>query len=152
MRRGRRICLATVLLFALACCAGSAQDADRTGRLVCAWLMMTDGVDFPGGCFSGLPIQYHAGGTYSAWGEAGRWRIAGGRLVETALSNDPLLVEDSAVDKGRPHVASLRWIGLDRFEKRWPDGHVREFRRCPDRNISGVTSSAGLAGGSGALR
>ena len=119
------------LLGSTTCPAHSSAKTGPDQRLVGAWLMIADRVDFPNGCFSDLPIQYHPDGTIRPGARAGTWRLSGERLMETATSSDPLLVDDSAVERGKPHESSLRWSGLERFSNRGPDGRARRFRRCP---------------------
>jgi hypothetical protein len=92
--------------------------------------MMDGKVAYPAGCRSGLPIQYRADGTYAMWGEAGTWRLERDQLTETVRSANPLL-SDSSVPLGTSYRSTLRWNGADRFWKRYSDGKLVQFRRCP---------------------
>ena len=111
------------------------EPARRLGapELVGTWLMMNEGVRFPQGCNSSLPVQYYSDGTLRLWGESGTWRLEGDRLIETSTDFDPLIVDRSDVQLGKPYVSTLRWNDRNRIWKQYADGDIREFLRCPKR-------------------
>jgi hypothetical protein len=115
------------LLGALCACGQPAP----IGSLEGTWLMLDQGTRFPEACASGTTIQYRTDGTYSLWGEAGRWRLNRGVLTETMTSTDPVVGDGRPEDIGKAFVSTIRWNGPDRFRKRFADGSEHEFRRCP---------------------
>ena len=121
----------TLLLIALASCTVNSPQPDRSW-LAGEWVMMDGVVRFPLTCGSTARLRYDVDGSYSLWGEAGTWRLNGSVLTETMSGFEPLHVDRSVADVGRPYVSTLRWIDRDRFLKRFVDGSVREFRRCPE--------------------
>lgn len=96
--------------------------------------MMAGGLDYPLVCGSHGPITYHADGTYVVWGEVGTWQLEGDVLTETKTYADPMHVDVSSKDIGRPNSSSLQWADQNAFLKRYDDGSVRAFRRCPKSN------------------
>lgn len=97
------------------------------------WVMMGDALEFPRACGSHGPISYEPNGNYVLWGEAGTWRQDGQHLTETMTGFDPMHVDRAASDIDKPVVSTLEWIDQDSFSKRYADGSVRMFRRCPDK-------------------
>jgi hypothetical protein len=113
----------------LAACGGKTSPA-LTGE----WVMMDGSMEFPQACGSHGPITYTPDGKYSIWGEAGTWRLDGEALTETMTGFDPMHMDRMDEDIGKPVASTLRWLDPDRFSKRFADGSVREFRRCPGRD------------------
>lgn len=97
------------------------------------WVMMDGVLQFPRVCGAHGPITYSADGQYSLWGEAGTWRLDDGKLTETMTGVEPMHVDRSPEEIGKPDVSTIRWLDRDRFTKRFADGSVFEFRRCPAR-------------------
>jgi hypothetical protein len=121
---------AIALLLALGACATTPPGPSGPERLVGTWLMIEADLEFPLACASGLPIAYAADGTYALYEESGVWRLDGDVLTETATA----LTEAGDPDTshlGRPFVSRIRWRGPDRFRKRFAEGNVETFRRCP---------------------
>lgn len=102
--------------------------------LVGEWVMMGDVLEFPIACGSHGPVTYHEDGIYSLWGEVGTWRLDGKVLTETMTSFEPMHVDRSARDVGKPQVSTLQWADQNAFLKRYANGETRAFRRCPDRH------------------
>ena len=95
--------------------------------------MMVDGIDWPADC-DALTIDYRANGSFSFGDDRGRWVLADAVLTETMIKHDaPMETEDEEdiVQVDKPFVSKLRWNGSDRFWKRYSDGEIIEFRRCP---------------------
>ena len=123
---------AALILLTLAVCNGSSREPGSLS-LPGEWVMMGDDIEFPLACGSHGPITYTADGKYVLWGETGTWRLEGRSLTEAMTGFDPLHVDRSAEDIGKPEVSTLTWIDPDRFSKRFADGSTREFVRCPPR-------------------
>jgi hypothetical protein len=118
-----------VLLGTTVALAACATTRTSPSWLVGTWLMMEPDVEFPLACASGLPIIYHADGTYDLMEGGGTWRLAGARLIETAQVNDA--ADSGPPDLGRAYVAEIERLGPDAFRKTYADGAVETFRRCP---------------------
>jgi len=88
------------------------------------WLMISEGVEFPGGCESDTTVRYSADGRYSFLDFSGAWRLENNVLTE--------IEDDPGLKTGKPFRTTLRWSGRDRFWKRNADGSIEEFRRCPE--------------------
>lgn len=127
----RRKWIAIALLSLVSCASASAPQTPSSEWLVGTWLMLDPDAEFPLECESGLPINYMVDGTYMLFGEVGTWRLEGATVHETATettgTGDP-----SDVEIGRPYVSTLHRISQDRFLKRFENGQVGEFRRCPE--------------------
>lgn len=94
--------------------------------------MMAGGLDYPLVCGSHGPITYYADGTYVVWGQVGTWRLEDSILTETTTHADPMHVDVPPEEIGKPVSSTLRWADQNAFLKRYTDGQVRAFRRCPD--------------------
>jgi hypothetical protein len=99
--------------------------------LVGAWLMLDDRISFPQGCESSAPIRYYADGRFALFAESGTWKLERRMLTEVATSADRLQPDSEGTTLGKPYVSELTFIDENRFMKRFSDGAVREFRRCP---------------------
>jgi hypothetical protein len=119
-----------LLLVAIAGCGGSGLRPERSW-LAGEWVMMDGVVQHPLVCGSHGPITYKADGTYLLWGEVGTWRLDGNALTEAMTGFDPIHIDRSPADVGKPVVSKLEWTGRDRFLKRFASGNIREFLRCP---------------------
>ena len=122
--------LVPLAALALAACATVPPSGDARARLVGTWLLMEPDLHFPTSCASGLPISYAADGTFAMFEEYGNWRLEGDVLTETVTgvteAGDP-----GEAEIGRPFVSRIAWRGRDRFQKRYREGNVETFRRCP---------------------
>jgi hypothetical protein len=122
--------LALIAALALGACATTPPAGDARARLVGTWLLMEPDLDFPTSCASGLPISYAADGSFAMFEETGVWRLDGDVLTETVTAvteaGDP-----AEAQIGRPFVARIAWRGRNRFLKRYAEGNVETFRRCP---------------------
>ena len=125
--------IATLMMLALGACAPRSEPQFGSSELVGVWLMMSKGVIYPADCNSFRPIQYHSNGTTSLLAERANWRLVGNVLTETITEHDPPRMEneETQVEIGKQYVSRLRWSGRDRFWKRYADGEVEEFIRCP---------------------
>ena len=122
----------TLILISLGGCATSIPQPNRDW-LPGEWVMMDGVLQYPLACGAHGPITYEADGTYFLWGEAGAWRLDSNVLTETMTGFEPLHIDRSDADIGKPYVSTLRWIDRNRFSKRFADGTTSEFRRCPER-------------------
>lgn len=114
----------------LAGCATTEASAPGPEWLVGTWLMLSDDLDFPAACASGLPIVYNRDGSYGLFEEYGTWRLEGDRLTEMATGATE--VEDPAeIEIGVPFVSRIERQSPDAFAKTFADGTVEIFRRCP---------------------
>lgn len=123
--------LALVLsLLAAGCATVPRADMPDANWLEGVWLLIDDETAFPGDCPSGLPIRYHADGTYSLFEEAGVWRLSGDRLTETATSASES-AEPGSVSIGLPFRSRIIRIGPGEMRKTFADGSTSTLRRCP---------------------
>ena len=122
---------ALLVMVVAACDAISLQSAHQV-ELPGEWDWVDGTSEFPKVCGSDGTIQYHADGSYSLWGEAGTWRLEGEVLTETMTGFDPLHVDPSPEDIGKARVSTLQWVDQNTFLKRYADGEVTAFRRCPN--------------------
>ena len=122
---------ATIAILMLVSLSGVQRASSH--QLTGEWVMMDGVLQFPLACGSHGPITYSADGRYSLWGEAGTWRLDGEKLTETMTGFEPMHVDRSPEEIGKPDVSTLRWLAPDRFTKRFGNGSVAEFRRCPAR-------------------
>lgn len=99
--------------------------------LVGAWLMLDGRHSYPLGCQSSAPIRYYSDGTFALFAVGGTWRLDDNRLIEVATAADRLHADAEGTIIGKPYVSELTLIDQDRFKKRFSDGEVVEFRRCP---------------------
>jgi hypothetical protein len=120
----------TLPLISLLGCTVSGSSPDGSW-LAGEWVMMDGILTHPLACGSHGPITYEADGRYALWGEAGTWRLKGNQLTETMADFDALHSDRSAADIGKPFVSTVNWIDRNRFSKRFADGSVNEFHRCP---------------------
>jgi len=90
--------------------------------------------EFPQVCGTHGTIQYHPDGSYTMWGESGTWRLEGDLLTEALTAFDPLHVDRTADEIGEKYVSTVQWVDQHTFLKRFADGEVRAFRRCPEQN------------------
>ncbi len=126
---------AALLPLAILLLAGCSTTGPRSEAswLVGTWLMMSEDLEFPLACSSGLPIQYDSRGTYHLFDQDGRWRLQGDRLTETAQRLHPTAEPESSSEIGRPYVSRLERQGPDAFRKTFVDGSSELFRRCPEQ-------------------
>ena len=96
---------------------------------------MLDGyLTYPDVCGTHGPITYERDGKSHIWGEKAIWHLEGNVLTETKTFSDPMHTNSDPEDIGRQYVSTSQWVDHDRFLKRFADGDVREFRRCPKQN------------------
>ena len=107
-----------------------AKKIELTGE----WDWMDGHSEFPKVCGSDGTIQYHADGSFSLWGEAGTWRLDGEALTETVTDIDWLHSDRPAEEIGKANVSTVKWLDQNTFLKRYADGDLQAFRRCPDQN------------------
>jgi hypothetical protein len=122
-----------LLLISLAGCADRVREPIRP-QLRGEWVLIGDALDFPLACGSDGSIIYRADGSYSFWGEAGKWRLDGNKLTETMTEVDENNGDRSTDEIGEPYISTITWIDGDRLSKQIADGNRNEFRRCPERN------------------
>ena len=122
--------LALVAAITLGACATTPPSGDARARLVGTWLLIEPDLHFPTSCASGLPIAYSADGTFALFEETGVWRLDGRVLTETTTAfteaGDPDMSHLNV-----PYVSTIDWRSRHRFRKRYADGNVETFRRCP---------------------
>ena len=124
-----RVATGALLLALLAGC-----QAASTHSLVGEWVMMDGVLQYPRACGAHGPITYAADGRYFIWGETGTWHLRDGVLTETMTGFDPMHVDRSNEEIGKPDVSTIKWVAPDRFTKHFADGAIAEFRRCPARD------------------
>ena len=125
----KAVALATFLL--LSACATTAPRSRPGHWLIGTWLMMSEGVEHPLACESGLPIAYNANGTYDLFEDSGTWRLDGSRLTEVATRHHDSGGGEGSPELGRPYVSTIQRSGPDAFRKTYADGTIETFRRCP---------------------
>ena len=119
-------------LLTIASCGG-VSPKPSISWLVGEWVMLDGVLQFPIACGAHGTITYAADGKSYLWGESGSWRLEGIVLTETTTFADPMHSDTKPEDIGRNYISYLEWASRDRFLKKFQDGEVREFRRCPDR-------------------
>lgn len=97
--------------------------------LVGTWLMMDGEQSHPSGCSSPAVI-YSRDGKSVTFAGGGTWELRGNILTEVPTWADTF-EWDVPVILGKAYVSELTFIGRDRFKKKFSDGDVYEFRRCP---------------------
>jgi len=126
----RATCLLPLLT--LAHCGGIGPQSSKSS-LVGEWVMLDGALQYPTACGAHGTITYSTDGKSYLWGETGTWRLEGNVLTEETTFADPMHSDTKSDDVGRPYVSSIQWIRRDRFLKKFHDGEIREFRRCPYR-------------------
>ena len=123
-------CLALLAAALLGGCATTGAPGRGDARLVGTWLVLSNEIEFPLACASGLPITYNGDRTYDLFEAYGTWRLDGDRLTETPTGATE--VEDPAeIPIGVPFISRIEWRGPDTIVKTLADGTVETLRRCP---------------------
>lgn len=121
-----------LLMAALPAHSSPLERPTDQAKLVGAWLMLEDGISYPQGCESSAPIRYYADGSFALFAETGTWRLNDNVLTEVATAADRNHPDSEGTVVGKPYVSELSFIDENRFTKKFSDGAVREFRRCPN--------------------
>lgn len=120
------------LLFApLVACSIPAMTPGEPAKLVGAWLMEDGATLYPDGCESSAPIRYYKDGEYALFAESGTWELRGNLLTEVATDADRIHPDADGTMLGKANVSELTFVDDNRFLKKFSDGEVRVFRRCP---------------------
>jgi hypothetical protein len=115
-------------MIALVACSGRASYS-----LAGEWDWTDGHSEFPKVCGSDGTVQYHLDGSYTLWGEAGKWRLDSDALTEAMTGFDSLHVDRPAEDIGKAYVSTIKWVDQNTFLKRRADGSELAFRRCPSQ-------------------
>jgi hypothetical protein len=110
-------------------CASLSGELPNSQKLLGAWLMMDGLQSHPSGC-SSPSISYYPEGEYVTFADGGTWDLQGNVLTEIPTWAD-MFESDDPVILGKPYVSEVSFIGRDRFKKKFSDGNLVEFRRCP---------------------
>lgn len=103
----------------------------RQVELVGEWDWIDGFSEFPNACGTDVTIQYHRNGEWFFWGESGTWKMKGAVLTEAITEVDPKHSDKLPADIGKKYVSTLQWVEEDKFLKRYSDGDVMVFLRCP---------------------